>query len=998
MKAQPSWKPEAAEDNDDIVGLKEQDDEDRPMRTVSGGTERLAKLRAKLEDLEMLKAERIAESEEVSKDLRSKILADHRKLDVSIQTRLTKLRDVTARANQLFPTVVADDSHYTERVAAAGRDAELAIVWFGEVAAGTDIATAKRHLAALHAERVFLEQTALAAKVMAQVASLTHKKLLNLAHDTLLTFLPHCLAKVNRVSFGLLNDDECKEALDDDPHCPPSRLALAVPFMGKDVPAKSSEFAHPDVVITVSVLAYRYQGLRWSDFTELIDQMTTEFQAEIGPAKDRPSSKRHEEWVNIAGGKVRGLLQTDGQKTAGSSDKEVVQLKYLQKSNVEQMEKLYGLWKLEPQVLHYYIAKSVFPTHTRAQRVKISASGQAVGGDMLVGRRVGFSGTPSDLLPAELGKCEYEKGDDGKMLTTVIDPRITSYEYVPEGWSVEMLLENIARSSSPVFHALIDTGALITGYSNLEVAEKLLECGLDWCDGVVFLDNADKQQVLVRATRRVVSADQCGVPLTRRFAFYDQIHTTGMDISHVVNAKAAITLGKDMVFRDYVQGAFRMRGIGAGQTIHVLIIPEVKELMARELRYVGDPLKDIAAWLTINSMRSEKTQWSMLCLQNVSNAYRKPAFNAILTQGAHWVPEVTGATASEANGAKAVPSISKLGTDESLAVFNESMDFALEAAVPDPTPFDEKLKKMLEDHSKFMTFEEMQVGYNVMEEVGRFAAYEKDANKLDTEQEREQEQEQQKEVQARRDQQVEVEKFVDREYSRQEETPQPWSVGVLSDEKAARFSADAPDADELAFYALNEFRLRHGQPLSFPPQLLLSRNYFNPKWTGLRRVKNVVMLMEWAPSAEPSALHLASDADRLAGAAPLTNEQESALAKAHQLLGFHAAAAGIVASLSPRDVRAAVRAVCDSEPSDEEVEALLHEFGDADSGQAISCDGFRKVRAITRAWLAAVLGFVRLRVCARWFLLLCTGVPVRPRVLEWAHLCLRRVRMRLLLL
>ena len=32
-----------------------------------------------------------------------------------------------------------------------------------------------------------------------------------------------------------------------------------------------------------------------------------------------------------------------------------------------------------------------------------------------------------------------------------------------------------------------------------------------------------------------------------------QIHTTGMDIKHVVNAMAVITLGKDMVFRDYVQ-------------------------------------------------------------------------------------------------------------------------------------------------------------------------------------------------------------------------------------------------------------------------------------------------------------------------------------------------------------------------------------------------------------------------------------------------------------
>ena len=52
-----------------------------------------------------------------------------------------------------------------------------------------------------------LRQTALASKVMALVASPMQKKLLNLCHDWLETFLPHCLVKVNRVSYGLLNDE-----------------------------------------------------------------------------------------------------------------------------------------------------------------------------------------------------------------------------------------------------------------------------------------------------------------------------------------------------------------------------------------------------------------------------------------------------------------------------------------------------------------------------------------------------------------------------------------------------------------------------------------------------------------------------------------------------------------------------------------------------------------------------------------------------------------------
>ena len=81
---------------------------------------------------------------------------------------------------------------------------------------------------------------------------------------------------------------------------------------------------------------------------------------------------------------------------------------------------------------------------------------------------------------------------------------------------MELILQRIATAEDPRFNALIDTGALITGYSNEEVAKQLLDRGLSWCDGVVFLDGDDKQQVLVRATGRVVSADQCGVSLEKR--------------------------------------------------------------------------------------------------------------------------------------------------------------------------------------------------------------------------------------------------------------------------------------------------------------------------------------------------------------------------------------------------------------------------------------------------------------------------------------------------
>jgi hypothetical protein len=273
-----------------------------------------------------------------------------------------------------------------------------------------------------------------------------------------------------------------------------------------------------------------------------------------------------------------------------------------------------------------------------------------------------------------------------------------------------------------------------------------------------------------------------------------------------------------------------MRGIGSGQTIHVYVIPEVADLISREIRaanssdslastaifetmtrlrggetasLASDALQEaekrnaevekvleaLVAWLVINSMRTEQTQWSMLCVQNASNIYRKNAFRRILS-GAE--PFCTGefkeadrdapsanAPRDEAGGGE--KDVETLPLLPSLKVFDEAIDFSLEAAVPDPIPFADKLRHLLTSHFEFIVSEEQhKIGHQLMTEVNEFTCASEsngdDGANLDTQQEREMEQEQEKEVKARRDQQIEVEKFVEREYSRHQERPTPWSI------------------------------------------------------------------------------------------------------------------------------------------------------------------------------------------------------------------------------
>ena len=97
----------------------------------------------------------------------------------------------------------------------------------------------------------------------------------------------------------------------------------------------------------------------------------------------------------------------------------------------DQVNALYRLLYKLPHVVEYYLRNFVFPVTCRHQGVKLSACGQALGGDMVFQHRFGFSGTPSDLLPKELGRCHYEKGSDAKMMHFLTDQLLSMLQLLP---------------------------------------------------------------------------------------------------------------------------------------------------------------------------------------------------------------------------------------------------------------------------------------------------------------------------------------------------------------------------------------------------------------------------------------------------------------------------------------------------------------------------------------------------------------------------------------
>jgi hypothetical protein len=304
---------------------------------------------------------------------------------------------------------------------------------------------------------------------------------------------------------------------------PLSRQLLAVPFIGKDCPTPSSEFAHPEVLIGLSILAYRYEGLRQSDLKRLVKKLKDDLQHEPGNITERPTYLLFHDWVEagqLAATTAQGLKEEDDLP----SNLEVLPLNLFQPDEQQQMDKLMVLLARQADTVVYYLVHFVFPDVLRHQPQKLLASGQDLGADMLFSVRLGFSGTPSDILPKQLGRCNYELGTDAEMIRVLTSSDVVTWN-LAEHSEVDALLDLVANGG---FNALIDTGALITGLSNEQVARKLLEKGLTGMDACVFLDHNNIKMIVDRLGGPAVPLHQSGIGIQQRFTFYDQVHTTGM--------------------------------------------------------------------------------------------------------------------------------------------------------------------------------------------------------------------------------------------------------------------------------------------------------------------------------------------------------------------------------------------------------------------------------------------------------------------------------------
>lgn len=365
--------------------------------------------------------------------------------------------------------------------------------------------------------------------------------------DLVSTLLPSALLKVGNENFGRSHA---------------SKKRYAIPYIGNNSPNERGEFGHVDEIMLYSAFIYIQEGLKPYDVDYLIDEMVRKVRNEAKASRCAfEKTKAYGICVKRFGIKnIFNVKQADRERAASSVRSD-----------------LKTLW--------YWMDNFVY-TDIKSHNQKISAN--FLDFDDMFFLKCGFTGTPRSrrnyprcLQHPEMENVIDRPEDDIAILDAIwrhVEGERADGDsgiHVVDAATPTQYLEAVLAIPDVV--CLLDTGALIKGISNKEAAESIqgLINKSSPLKGTVYF-NEDNSIVVHLDGCEPVALDT--VAISERFSYYDQVHTTGVDIKQSPRAKAVLTYSYNTV-RDMTQGSMRMRQLLTSNAIELLIPKSVAEKM-----------------------------------------------------------------------------------------------------------------------------------------------------------------------------------------------------------------------------------------------------------------------------------------------------------------------------------------------------------------------------------------------------------------------------------
>ncbi|KAJ8606838.1 hypothetical protein CTAYLR_009177 [Chrysophaeum taylorii] len=388
----------------------------------------------------------------------------------------------------------------------------------------------------------------------------------NLSQQQFESLLDQLLTLRGMLAYGLLESSLVKRCRVDY-GIDRRRRRVAVPFRACDTPSDRAEYAHPDVQICRTVLAYYATGLKPDDVKEAFRKLLT-----LAPTAQRDEYNKG--WFKLS---YVGMTQEESGKLDDVSKIDL--------DNASQFDVLVKIYRYNMRAINFWLNNCVFPVETKQFPYQIMANAWDLS-DNPSNRVIGFSGTSDNklLLPCHVKQgvpnVESLRATDGKMVSLIFHNDSLSTVGQPVAESV---LEHAVAHQTV---ALIDAGALMAGFTNRQVALKILELlelqqnqvgsssssSSSSLEGVVFFE---ENSWLVRSGDREWPLATSPIPESRAFVYFDESRCRGADMKLAPDAVATLTVGPGMRKDKLMQAAGRMRQLDRGQSIRFVTTQEV---------------------------------------------------------------------------------------------------------------------------------------------------------------------------------------------------------------------------------------------------------------------------------------------------------------------------------------------------------------------------------------------------------------------------------------
>eukprot|EP00798_Chlamydomonas_sp_ICE-L_P016366 gene16366-22568_t len=370
---------------------------------------------------------------------------------------------------------------------------------------------------------------------------------------------------------------------------PSARKRLGVPYRAANTPSERSEYAQPDVALTLTMLAYYSDGLSREEFHDALRHLLR-----MGKMGQR---EYYNAWLALS----RKELE------------KINDVAKLDDSNPQQVEVLFKYYSHNMACVDFWLNFIVFKEETQQYPQRVAHHSWHMA-DNPSNHTVGFSVTNDNhrLLPLQVHQATMEERDlnatNGKMLNLILENK--RYISLPIDDHTKLTWQLVLDTAVQESHdALIDCGAILADTSNQNAAAYLLpKLDPDRFKGVVYFDTSLHQWMALERRGRCQPLQSS--PLAERDAFviFDDARCRGADMKLRSDAVGLLTIGPGMVKDKMMQAAGRLRQLDKGQGLCLVGTADVS-VKIREFNNLGPISKSISSlqvleWVMHNTVQA----------------------------------------------------------------------------------------------------------------------------------------------------------------------------------------------------------------------------------------------------------------------------------------------------------------------------------------------------------------------------------------------------------